>query len=428
VISPPYLFSIIHATNRPYAWQAAYAQYRRMTCHWDQCEFVIVYDEQNERDFHNVLGNYMGNSIRAVVNKGRPCYVDAANEGARLSCSPILVMSTDDMFPPYWWDLKIKEAAESSTSSQKAYFVSCGYRPDIQCMQVLSRAYFDRYGFVFDPAFHSMNGDIDYTYRAERDGVVVDCRDVCWEHQHYHLGKRQQDESDKVNASTERQQEADAEIERRWGPQWATDLDRLYAQSIVQPSDIFEHLPALKQLAARKFILELGVRYGNSTRAFLAGRPECLVSIDTDWSKSNSDTLAQASSQQRVRWYQREGDSRSRATLKCSSKWEFQFFDITFVDTLHTAAQVRSEIAAHEPHTKERLIFHDTVTNGKIGEDGGPGIMVPIYELLSKGDWEIERHYHHCNGLLILRRKGVAPWRYGHRTTAGARAEVEVAV
>lgn len=408
------LFSIVHATARPFGWQSAYAQYRRNAHDWDNCEFILIFDKGQEKEFANVLPRQeRPKNFFWYVNDGRPCYIDAANYGCQFASGPILLMSSDDMFCPPQFDVLIKEAIRSKKKLFKfglnppdryediAVWCSCGYRPDIMCMQVLSKSYFNRYGFVFDPVFESMNGDIDYTYRAQRDGVIIDARDICFEHQHYHVGKRSMDASDKVNASDERQAQGDREIEKRWGPQWATALDKLYGESIATPSDIFEHLPVLKELAKGKEVLELGVRYGNSTRAFLAGRPKRLLSVDKDWSKAQEDTLIPAVNDQGIHWGRAHTDSRHNKP-PCD-----QECDITFVDTLHTAAQVRAEIAAHEPYTRERLIFHDTVTNGDIGEDGGPGIMVPIREMLARGEWVIERHYQHCNGLLILKRKPI---------------------
>lgn len=165
-------------------------------------------------------------------------------------------------------------------------------------------------------------------------------------------------------------------------------------------SDIHEHVPLLRSYAAGHEVLELGVRWGVSTRAFLAGGPKRMVSVDLARMEFPEDlpALAEAAGIPWTRVYADSGNPLSA---------EFGDFDVTFVDTLHTAAHVRRELAAHAPRTRKFLLFHDTdeaTANGVVGEDGGPGILEPINELLSTGEWAEHERHRNNHGLLVLKR------------------------
>jgi hypothetical protein len=177
-------------------------------------------------------------------------------------------------------------------------------------------------------------------------------------------------------------------------------IEQIYEQFCNPPGycDIHEHLPTLRRIAESYKncrILELGVREGKSTSAFLAAKPALLISVDIDWSHLN-EGLKKIESDH---WIASRQDS-------CYSAPGSMGFDILFVDTLHNEKHVRAELAAHLHRCTGHVIFHDTVTNGKVGDDGGEGIWKPIEELIGNG-WELEHHYENNNGLTVLRRCAV---------------------
>jgi len=175
-------------------------------------------------------------------------------------------------------------------------------------------------------------------------------------------------------------------------------LDQHANEAHRHVTDINEHVPTLRAYGAGKKVLELGVRSGVSTRAILAGKPLLLVSVDIG-RMEYPDGLPEQADAEGIQWIRVIQDSGLPVNEAYGD------FDVTFVDTLHTAGHVRRELAAHEPRTREFLIFHDTVTNETVGEDGGPGIMEPINELLAAGNWIEHERYLNNNGLLVLRRE-----------------------
>ena len=118
-------------------------------------------------------------------------------------------------------------------------------------------------------------------------------------------------------------------------------------------ADIEQHLPFLRQVCfdiGAKLVLELGVRTGNSTRAFLSALESLngkLISIDVlDCSDvSNSPN-----------WEFHQIDD-----LNFETDDEF---DIIFIDTSHTYEQTLAELRKFAPKLKNGgvILLHDTIT------------------------------------------------------------------
>lgn len=185
-------------------------------------------------------------------------------------------------------------------------------------------------------------------------------------------------------------------------PQPLADLFDLAAST---PTDINEHLILLRSLASEcEHVTEMGLRGANgSTVAFLAAQPETFISWDIDPAAvvSNSvATLLQMTG--RTRFQPRVGD-----TLKI----RIEPTDLLFIDTLHTARQLKAELERHadpiEDTVKKYLVFHDTKTFGDTGEDGStPGLRAAIRWLQKEHAfpiWQLVEDRENCNGLVVLK-------------------------
>lgn len=171
------------------------------------------------------------------------------------------------------------------------------------------------------------------------------------------------------------------------------------------PSDINEHLPLLRELASEcEHVTEMGMRTGVSTIAFLAAQPKVLISWDIDpraiLHPANLGRLQHAG---RTSFQPRVGD-----TLKISP---IEPTDLLFIDTLHTAKQLKAELERHvDPlrmPVKKYLVFHDTTTFGMKGEDGTePGLRAAIrwfQRCHAFPQWQLYRDNTNNNGLVVLK-------------------------
>jgi hypothetical protein len=162
----------------------------------------------------------------------------------------------------------------------------------------------------------------------------------------------------------------------------------------LNPSDINEHLPTLYEYAKKcDHVTEMGVRGGNSSRAFLYANPKKYIAYDIelfdrvielfDYSKSlgNDHTYLQ----------------------KNVLEIEIEETDLLFIDTAHHYDQLKEELRLHAGKVRKYIAFHDTVTFSRVGEFGKKGIMFAIEEFLESNlDWKIVHDAKNNNGLLII--------------------------
>lgn len=173
-----------------------------------------------------------------------------------------------------------------------------------------------------------------------------------------------------------------------------------YNEATRHPSDINEHLPMLSFLASQcDHVTEFGVRTGASTLAFLHAlqgkRDARLRSYDINDDFGVYKAMAPHTS---ANW-----------VFTCRSTLDIPKIaptDLLFIDTLHTYAQVRAELALHGDRAMRWIAFHDTETFGLVGDDEGEGIDAAITEwLCSRPEWRIVYRTHRNNGLTVIERE-----------------------
>ncbi len=174
-------------------------------------------------------------------------------------------------------------------------------------------------------------------------------------------------------------------------------IQEIYEQKCNENTDIFQHLPTLKEYAEKcDLVIELGVRSIVSTWSFLAGNPNWLISVDichpsyySDYDKDgcNLDLVYEKAKEKGIYFEFIQHDSITVTLPQC---------DLMFFDTLHTYHQLEAELKAHGHNVNKYMIFHDTVTYGK-------ELMPAIKEYMKENpEWKIEKEFKNNNGLLIL--------------------------
>lgn len=131
------------------------------------------------------------------------------------------------------------------------------------------------------------------------------------------------------------------------------DLRAEYGRRAAAPSDIVDHLPRLVALVDETnaaHVIELGVRAGNSTIAWLYGLERTggtLTSVDV----SEPDVGPWP------RWRFIHGDDLSDDVIA-----QMDGADIVFIDTTHEYDQTHAELVAYAPLVRAggRIVLHDT--------------------------------------------------------------------
>jgi len=177
-----------------------------------------------------------------------------------------------------------------------------------------------------------------------------------------------------------------------------------YQMLCYRRSDINEHLPVLLKLTQHSqvhTIVELGTRNGVSTTAFLLAAPRRLICYDLSF-QSAALRLRELNPPDTLLEFRTIDTRRCGPTLPDN-------IDLAFFDTIHTFKQVRAELKNVIPHmapapSPAYLVFHDTETFGRVGMDGGAGILLAL-QLGIPEEWQLVQNYKNNNGLRIYERK-----------------------
>jgi len=170
-----------------------------------------------------------------------------------------------------------------------------------------------------------------------------------------------------------------------------------YENAKNTPSDINENVHILYDLAKEcKTVVEMGVRTGVSTRAFLNADVE-LLAFDLFIDSRVYDLFDKAKKAGKKVQYIKED------VLNI----EIEETDLLFIDTYHTYDQLRKELQLHGNKAKKYIAFHDTHTFGLKGEDGKDqkGLMTAIIEfMIENPHWKFKINRTNNNGLMVIER------------------------
>lgn len=174
-------------------------------------------------------------------------------------------------------------------------------------------------------------------------------------------------------------------------------FEREYEWATNTPSDINENLHLLYELAHEcETVVEMGVRTGVSTRAFL-NTDVSLISFDIELNSGVQKLFDLAKKQGKNVQYIKQ-DVLDIEIDEC---------DLLFIDTLHTYQQLKKELKLHGNKSKKYIAFHDTHTFGLKDEvgNGKKGLMTAIIEFMAANThWVFHIHKTNNNGLTVLKR------------------------
>lgn len=142
---------------------------------------------------------------RILVNDNKSA-IEAINYAATIATGNIFVVMSDDFDCPKHWDKLLLDALEG----KEDYIVKTpdACQPWIITLPILDRKYYDRFGYIYNPAYAHMFVDTEMTHVANLLGRVIDVP-VLFQHRHYtQVGGQPKDEVNVKNDSTWYQGEA----------------------------------------------------------------------------------------------------------------------------------------------------------------------------------------------------------------------------
>lgn len=174
-------------------------------------------------------------------------------------------------------------------------------------------------------------------------------------------------------------------------------FDLEYEKAKRIPSDINENLHELYELAKEcETVVEMGVRTGVSTRAFLNTNVK-LLSFD----------IVLDSNVQKLFDIAKKYGKNTQYIQADVLNIEIEDTDLIFIDTLHTYKQLKQELKLHGNKAKKYIAFHDTYTFGLKGEIGNDskGLLSAVIEFVVENPhWKFYKYKTNNNGLTVLKR------------------------
>jgi len=172
-------------------------------------EWVISVDSGDDASLHaakNALataGACCGAHL--VVNDGPKTCVAGWNAAAAKTTGKVIIAVADDFNPPQNWDeLLLGLEPAGWENGEYVVHVEDGYVHDILVLAILTRARYNKFGYIFYPKYQSLFCDTEFGEKAMLDSVVIQAPQLLFEHMHPDCGKRQRDQTDTAHASQER--------------------------------------------------------------------------------------------------------------------------------------------------------------------------------------------------------------------------------
>ena len=170
-------------------------------------------------------------------------------------------------------------------------------------------------------------------------------------------------------------------------------LDQLFSWTASQPRDLNEHMEALRELASKCSSVAEMTKRRESTIALLAGRPKYLLSYQEE-----NDAI--------LDFAERLKSSQTELSIIAGNLQHIPMptheVDMLFIDTRHNANRASKELAIWKDKVKRYIAFHDTESNGHIGDDGQAGLFDAIRPLVDSGEWYVAKHDPRQYGLTVL--------------------------
>src|SRR5271165_5034838 len=100
--------SVCHTTARQDGWEASYHSWRKNTAGTASVQYVLCMDARwgFTKEDAWIATHILGVNF-VVWNEGRKCMVDGYAAAVAAATGDLLILNSDDVFPPAKWDTKL---------------------------------------------------------------------------------------------------------------------------------------------------------------------------------------------------------------------------------------------------------------------------------------------------------------------------------
>lgn len=197
------IFSLNYTSCRADTIQSAVAMWRDRADHPDTIEVVVSVDGNNP---NAIEAARLVPNAKVIIQPDPPfnC-VRGWNAGAAITTGKVIINMADDFSPPQHWDtLLLQLNPPNWIDGEFVVHTEDGYVHDIAVLSIATRKRYERFGYMLYPGYESMFSDTEFTTVAYRDGVVIQAKQLLFEHMHCDCGKRPKDQHDVVHGGKDR--------------------------------------------------------------------------------------------------------------------------------------------------------------------------------------------------------------------------------
>lgn len=175
-------FSILHPSRgRPEKSFATISNWRHQA--GQDVEVIVSLDDDDPRleDYYKIYARFDG-LLPLLVQKNRSA-VDAVNKAATIATGNIFVVVSDDFECPRNWANRIYEV----TKGRRDFVLKTydGVQQYIVTLPILDRAYYNRFGYIYNPIYTHMFCDTEFTHIADIKRRLVIRNDITFLHKHH---------------------------------------------------------------------------------------------------------------------------------------------------------------------------------------------------------------------------------------------------
>lgn len=155
---------------------------------YNEIEYILSLDRDDSEKYMRVVEQAVDRIKLKVVIGSNSNVVQALNRGACQATGDVLIYVSDDFLCPSNWDLEIQEAVKGR-GNDWLLLVNDGIQKHTATILIESKAYYDRFGYMYYPDYISMWADPDATEVARRSGKLINATEsLLFKHNHYSVG------------------------------------------------------------------------------------------------------------------------------------------------------------------------------------------------------------------------------------------------
>lgn len=117
-----------------------------------------------------------------IVQFSNKSAIEAINRGAKFTRNDLLIVVSDDFSCPKNWDVDLL----SQVQDKKDFCVKTqdGIQPWMMTLPIMDREYYNRFGYIYHPAYLHMYADLELACVADLLGKKIDVP-ILFPHKHY---------------------------------------------------------------------------------------------------------------------------------------------------------------------------------------------------------------------------------------------------